>query len=492
VFAGSRLAAERRRNYPLSIEASDTSPTPTDADARSARFALVVTLWGIFGSNLTLTILTIALPHIARDLSAPRALTNWVTLGPMLVVSVLTPAAGRLADNYGRKRIWVIGSVLALLGMLGSAFAPSIHALILVRLATGVGTALMVPAGLAIATSLYPPDKRATPVGYWTSTVAISPMVGVLVGGALLDVMSWRWLFAAQILLGLPPLIAAVVGFAEQRYPTSGRFDWEGAIAIGTTSLSLMLATTWLARDGVTSPSVLSALAASIAAGVWARSAERRATNPVLPPWLLREPAVALSLLCRLTANFAYMGSFMILPYMLGELWQLSASAVSLRLVWRPLAMGLTGPFAGRLALRYGPGRLVVVGTAAILVSTAAFVFLDEVPSSALLVTGLWVAGIGLGLSSPGSVAIVTSRVDASVLGTVSGLMTLTATLANALGMAIMFAVVEMAGGVGSIFAYRASFVVGTLVLVVGLGSALRLTQLEDRARVGEPLRDAM
>jgi len=458
--------------------------------AKKARFALVVTLWGIFVSNITLTILTTALPTIAKDLSADRALTNWVSLGPMLVVALLTPAAGRLSDNHGRKRMWVAGSLLAMLGMLGSALSTSIGPLILSRVTTGTGTALMVPAGLAISTSLFPQEERATPIGYWTSTVAISPLLGLVIGGSLLELTSWRWLFVGQVVLGLPPLIAAFVGFDEQRFAVRGKFDWAGSAAVGLASLSLMLAATWLGRYGAADLHVVGALMVAGLACAWAVAAERRADNPVLPPSLLSDPSVVLSLVCRFTLNFSYMGAFLSLPYMLAELWHLTPSGVSLQLVWRPLAMGLTGPFAGRLALRFGAPRLVVMGAVAIFISTAAFMALDASPNTWLLVSGLSVAGVGLGLSSPGTVAVVTSRVGTELLGTASGLMTLSATIANALGMAVMFAVVEASGGVRSAPAYRMSFFLGTLVVGIGVIASLRLLKLE-RA-VSERAHDAM
>ncbi len=442
------------------------------------RFALSVTLWGIFGANITLTILTIALPYIARDLHADRALTNWVTLGPMLVVAVMTPAAGRMADNLGRKRIWIVGSLLSIVGMLASAVSPSLTELLAARVVTGAGAALMMPSALAIATGLYPPEERATPIGYWTSTIAISPMLGVVLGGELLEHVSWRYLFAGQAALAVPPVIAAWVGFDETRYPVAGRFDWEGSTAVGLASLSLMMAATFLGAGGTGDPRVLLALGLALVACVWAVSAERRAQNPVLPPSLMRDPIVRMSVVARLTLNFSYMGAFMTLPYLLAEIWQLSSGTASWLLLFRPLAMGVTGPFTGRLSARFGKTSLVLVGALAIALSTLAFLLLGETPSRGLLIAGLAIAGVGLGLASPAIVAIVTARVGHELLGTASGMMTLTATLANALGMAALFAVVETSGGVKVLAAYRASFWAGTFVLVIGVAAALRLRAL--------------
>jgi DHA2 family methylenomycin A resistance protein-like MFS transporter len=453
----------------------EANATAAPRVTQHARFVLWVCLLGIFVSNVTLTVIVVALPTIAAELHADPSLTNWVTFGPMLVVALFTSPAGRAADNYGRKRVWLWGFGLSLAGMLGSALAPTLPLLILARLVTGLGTALLVPAALAISTVLYPPRERAIPVGYWTSTVAISPLVGVIAGGYLLEHMSYRWLFAWQVALGLPPFVAAWLVFPEQRYPAPGRFDWEGSAAIAAASVTAMLGATWLGPYGALDVRVLGAAALFVLSALWAVSAERRATNPVIPPALLRDTAVRMSVVARLTLNFAYMGAFMTLPYLLQELWRYSPSQASLLMVFRPLAMGLAGPIAGRLVLRVGADKLLVWGAWAILGATGAFVALDATPNVPLLIAGLAVAGAGLGLSSPGSVAVVTARVGPELLGTVSGLMTLTATLGNALGMAALFAVVEVTGGVRDAGAYRLSFVAGTLVTALGLAASRRL-----------------
>ncbi|HEX5660329.1 MAG TPA: MFS transporter, partial [Polyangiales bacterium] len=173
-----------------------------------ARFALVVSLWGVFVSNVTITVLLVALPSIARELNAPMAATNWVSLAPLLAVAACTPLAGGLTDRLGARRIWLAGFVLTLVGIFASAVAPDLPMLILARFVTGVGGALFMPAALAIISALYPPALRATPIGYWTSTVAISPLLGVVIGGYLTELLGWRTLFYGQLAMGLPALLA--------------------------------------------------------------------------------------------------------------------------------------------------------------------------------------------------------------------------------------------------------------------------------------------
>jgi MFS transporter, DHA2 family, methylenomycin A resistance protein len=443
-----------------------------------ARFALVVSLWGVFVSNVTLTVLVVALPDIARELHAPLANTNWVSLAPLLAVAAATPLAGGAADRYGAKRIWVMGFVLTLLGILGSALAPDLVTLVGSRLLTGLGSALFMPAALAIISALYPPAARTTPIGYWTSTLAISPLLGVVVGGYLTELLGWRTLFFSQLALGLPALLAGL-GLPAQPVHQQRAFDWQGSLAAALAAAGLLCV-----FSGIRVPL---AAVVTVLATLWLVQVERRAEAPIFPPALLASPAVRHALLSRFAMSFTYMGQFITLPYLLSSLWQLSPSSVALTLAVRPLSMGLVGGLAGRLARRFGTSGLTIFGAWLLLLASIAFAALGparDALGQATMAFGLAVAGVGLGVGSPGAVAYVSARVSISQLGTVSGLMTLTATLANALGMAGMFALVELGGGVQRAGAYRLSNLGGALVaaLAVYAGYALRRHEREDRA----------
>ncbi len=436
-----------------------------------ARFALVVSLWGVFVSNVTLTVLLVALPSIARELHAPMAMTNWVSMAPLLAVAAGTPLAGGLADRFGAKRIWISGFVLTLLGIVGSAFARDLPTLILARFVTGAGSALFMPAALAIISALYPPSARATPIGYWTSTVAISPLLGVVAGGYLTELLGWRTLFHAQLAMGLPALIAGW-NLPSQHTPQPRAFDWAGSLAAALAAASLLCL-----FSGVGPPVVAAGLA--VLGASWLVLAERRAQAPIFPPALLALPAVRQALLSRFTMSFTYMGSFMILPYLLATVWKQSPSQVALALAIRPFSMGIAGGLAGRLSRRFGTAALTIAGAWLILLACFAFAGLGPARSTldqVLLALGLALAGFGLGVGSPGAVASVSARVELAQLGTVAGLMTLTATLANALGMAGMFALVELGGGVEHAAAYRLSNLGGAAVAALALyaGCAMR------------------
>ncbi|HEY6882220.1 MAG TPA: MFS transporter, partial [Polyangiales bacterium] len=377
------------------------APEPSSPSPR-ARFALVVSLWGLAVSYVTLTVLIIALPTIARDLAAPMASTNWVTIAPMLSVAAFTPLAGGLADRIGAKPVWLGGLALTLLGILGSALAPDLPTLIVSRFVSGVGSALFTPAALAITSALYPPHARATPIGYWTSTVAIAPLVGVIVGGYVTELWGWRTLFYAQLALGIPALLAGL-SLPHQRAQHGRTFDLAGSLMAALAAAGLLCVFSSVGDLRLTVP--LTVLATGALAVI-----ERRAVAPIFPPALLARPMVRQALLSRFALGFTYMGSCMIVPYLLGSLWGQSPSAVALTLAVRPLAMGLVGAWAGRLARRYGNAGPTIVGAWLVFLSCIAFALLGverTLQDQLWLGFGLIAAGIGIGIGSPGPMAAV-------------------------------------------------------------------------------------
>ncbi|HEX5660702.1 MAG TPA: MFS transporter, partial [Polyangiales bacterium] len=256
-------------------------------------------------------------------------------------------------------------------------------------------------------------------------------------------------------------------------------FDWAGSLTAAIAAAALLCL-----FSGVGAPR--SAAVLTVLATVALVIVERRAAAPIFPPALLAIPAVRQALLSRFTMSFTYMGSFMILPYLLATVWKQSPSQVALALAVRPFSMGVAGGLAGGLSRRFGTAALTIAGGWMILLACFAFAGLTAAHSGLdqlLLALGLALAGFGLGVGSPGAVAAVSARVDTSQLGTVSGLMTLTATLANALGMAGMFALVELGGGVQRAEAYQLSNLGGAVMAALALyaGYAMRRHEAAER-----------
>jgi EmrB/QacA subfamily drug resistance transporter len=436
---------------------------------------LVAVVLGTFTVNLTVTILTIAIGPIAEDLGSTISIAAWLTVGPMVVAALLTPAAGRAADRHGRKRLFMGGFFVATLGILLSGLAPTMPTLIAARLLSGVGTAAVMPSGLALVTSAYPDHERSIPLGWWTSVAALAPTVGIIVGGFVVESIGWRWLFFAQLPFAFAALLMAGLVLDESRTESRARFDVQGATLIAVSVFSLLVAVNRGADWGFGSAPTLGLITLGTVSLVLAVRVELRVPEPVIPPHLFQRRDTGAALFNRAMLSGVYMGAFIILPLWMMEVRGMGPAMVALALVPRPLAMSLTGPFTARLGLRWSERALVQVGSVAICGSCGFMALMNPDIPYPLLAVALVVMGGGLAFTQTATAQVVTRGVTREELGTASGVLAITSTLSYSIGMAGLLAVVEVAGGTASPFAHRVAF---------GLACALSLVTIPVNRRI--------
>jgi MFS transporter, DHA2 family, multidrug resistance protein len=155
--------------------------------ATAPRAALTAVVLSTVASNLTLTILAIALQPIAHELDSDVDAAAWLTVAPLLVSALVAPASGRAADRLGARLVWITGSAILLVSLILCALAPSMPTLIAARVLTGLGSGLAMSSGLAMAAGAYPAEDRSRPVSAIMTASALSPAVGVLLGGPIID-----------------------------------------------------------------------------------------------------------------------------------------------------------------------------------------------------------------------------------------------------------------------------------------------------------------
>lgn len=438
----------------------------------SRKAVLAVVLLAAFSTNLTLTILTIALAPIALDLHVSISDVAWVTLAPMVVSAVVTPAAGRIADRWGRKKTWFLGVSVATVGMLASGLAPSLPWLIIARVVTGTGTALVMPSGLAIASSAWSREEQSVPLGYWTSTMAFSPTLGIVLGGFAIEYASWRVLFFAQLPIAIIALVMAISVLPPDVASTGDEraFDYQGA-AVG--AAGVLAALLWMVRMpevGFLSLEALLTLAVAVFTLSWFWRIEKTAEEPVLPPPLFERQITRRALLSRSVIQAVYMGSFLITPVLLTRIAHWSPGVVAAALLPRPVAMGVVGPLVGYVIRRTGASFPSQLGAALVAAGCAYHAWFSPEMPYVWLALALMAQGGGLALVSTSTAAAVTSDSDARDLGASSAALGLTAALANAGGMALLLGTLEWLGGDGEPSAYRGAF-----ALAAGLAVAVAL-----------------
>ncbi len=445
---------------------------------------LVVVLVGLFATSITITLLAVSLVDIADDLGTNEATLAWVITGPMLAFGLVGPALGKAGDLYGHKRLFVIGLFGAAVFAIATAFAWDAGSLILFRtLSAGFGSATA-PAAMAQINRMFEADERFTALGWWSFVTAGSPVLGVVLGGPLVEAVGWRVIFLVQAPLCLAAMVVAIVMLPETDRGEAGRFDWAGAVLLGTGITSLLLATNRGSVWGWTSPAVIGLYVLAPIALFTFVAVERRAAEPLLPLAWLRRRNVTAPIVSQLFANFSYMGGFILTPILLQEGLGYTAAAVGFLIIFRPLTFALTAPSAGRITLRLGERVAGVAGSSVVFVSMLVLASLEDGSSALVIAVALALSGMGLGISAPAMTATVANAVDDADLGVAGAMQQLTVQVGAVIGIQVMQTVQQAREPAGLVASFRSAYLVGAGVCLLAVLAALFIQPTRGQERV--------
>lgn len=440
----------------------------------------------ILGSGVAFldgSVVNVALPAIGRELGGGLRVQQWVLDGYLLTLSALLLLGGALGDRYGRRRVFAVGMVVFTIASLGCGLAPTGTALIIARLAQGVGGALLVPGSLALINSAIREADRGMAVGRWAGLTGVSSAIGPFVGGWLVDAASWRWVF----LINAPIAVAALL--ALRRVPESRNTSATGPPDIGgAAAVTIGLAGTIFALIEIPGIGWNAATTAAAALGVAALIAfaliESRHPAPLLPPALLRSRQFTGANLTTLTVYAALGGALFLLSLQLQQSMGYSALEAGVATLPITIIMLVLSGRVGALAQRTGPRLPMIIGP---LGCALGLVLLTRAVPGASYLAGVFpgVLVFGLGLSI--TVAPLTSAVLASVSpddgGVASGVNNAVSRLAGLLAVAVLPVVAGLSGTpagapLGAGFA-TAMLISAALCAAGGLLSGLTI----DRAR---------
>lgn len=441
--------------------------------------AFAVIAVGIFLSVLDLFIVNIAFPAMRREF-ASSTLTElaWVLTAYAVVFAAVLVPAGRLGDLYGRRRLFSIGLAVFLVGSALSAAAGSLPFLVFARVIQAIGGAAMTPNSLGVILPTFPPQQRAAVIGGWAAIAGIGAAAGPVIGGVLAEV-SWRLIFLVNLPIGLIALLLVPRVISEVRQEEERTLpDLIGAallaISIGLLTLALSQGPGW-GWDG----RVLSSLVASAIAGavfVW------RSARHVAPVVDLRMLAV-LSFALASAATVLFFGAFSALlvsnVLFLTEVWGLSVLEAGLATLPGPVAAAVLAALAGRLAGRFGSGRIGSIG--GLIFGASAFWLLVRMGAGSSAVPEFmmiqFVGGFGIGMVLPALTAIAVTGLPSARLATGIGVQTMFRQIGGALGVAAWVASVGAAGELLRPAAFEAGWWFIALS-AIGAGVALLTTVL--------------
>src|SRR5579872_1849208 len=449
---------------------------------------LAVVLAGLLAVNWTYTIFAVALTRIGATFHTSESTTTWVLTAPLLCFAVAAPVLGKLGDRVGHRRVYLCGTLLTIVAALLTATAPSFGVLVAARALSGLVGAATGTASMAIVLRAFDQESRVKAMGWWSLVGAGGPVLGVVIGGVLIDDFGWRSLFLVQgaAILLTTVLAAAVLPRSRPSADAAEPFDLAGAGLLAVACLGLLLGLNRGPASGWASPLVLCSFAAVPAALYGFASVERRAARPVLPLHLVRKRNFGFAIANQFFANFAYMGGFILSPLLLERVFGDTASAAGLTVIARPLVFSIAAPLAGYAAARTSKRLTAVAGGVTLTASMAVFVLVTHAAGVSLVVVGLALSGLALGLSSPAASASAANEVEDADLGMVSSTTQLMSQLGTVAGIQVLETVQagaqRSAGVVGSFHdAFVAGIAAGLLATACAAGLAKR------RVADGEP-----
>src|SRR5882724_7430686 len=330
-------------------------PAKAPCSKSRGRWTLAATILASSMAFIDGTVVNVALPALQTSLNATAVDMQWIIESYSLLLSALLLIGGSLGDHYGRRRVFVAGVTLFAFASAWCGLAPDIHQLIVARAAQGLGAALLVPGSLAIISSSFPENERGRAIGTWSGLSAITTAIGPVIGGWLIEHVSWRAVFFINIPIALLIIFISLRSVPESSDKESAGLDWWGAI-VGTLGLgALVYGLIESSQLGFGDRSVLAALVAAAALLALFLILEERVPNPMLPLALFRSRTFTGANLLTFLLYGALGGTLFFLPLNLIQVQHYSATAAGAALLPFVLIISFLSRWSGGLVERYGP-----------------------------------------------------------------------------------------------------------------------------------------
>ncbi len=432
---------------------------------------LAIVCVGICLANLDLLIVNVALPDIARSFgNASLDSMSWVLNGYAIAYAALLIFFGRLAEPHRRNIsfLWGVGLFTAASAACGAA--TGVASLVAFRLVQAGGAALMTPTSLGLLLASFPPERRSNAVRVWTAVGGFAAALGPVLGGALVAV-NWRWIFAANVPIGLAAMVIAYRKLPEVPGHATPRPDGWAALLVTAGIAALVLTIVKLDDWGWASPRTAASAVVALACLVLFLRHCARSPNPFVDPGLFRIPQFTGATLVLAPYSMAFGALLLSVPLWEQTAWHWSALQAGLTVTPGPLLVPVTSfLLGGRLIRRWGSAKVIALGICLFAAGFAFFALRVGLhPDALTILPGMLLAGVGIGMTYPASMAAATSVLPTSSFATGSGVVNMMRQAALAVGVALFVAIIgTVQDAPARLAAFERAWWVMVVVLLLG------------------------
>ncbi len=402
---------------------------------------MLVAVAGSAASSFTGALLFGALPEIAADLGTTTSVISWLGIAPAVAFAVSMPLFGKLGDLYGHRNVFIIGWAVAAVLSIAAAAAPNALSLIVLRTAGQLAGTSTSPAAYGVLARIFPAEERAGPYSRVTVALAVSPIVGVAIGGWLVSEIGWRAMFVAQGVVSAFAVLVAIVLLPQTPRRHGVRFDIAGVVTLAVGLTCTLLAVNRLRSWGIDHRGIQVMLVVGISSLVAFVLVEQRVAEPLLSPAMFRNRSVTSAMGTSAFINSSFNGLDVLTPFAAAALFGYATAAIAWINAARALGFATGATVARRLLGRWSGRTVVLAGHGAVVAACFVVAFGTWNEDPVWFIGGLVLGAFGTGFGRPSIATAITNAVSDGDAGVANGANNMAHQIGASIGQTALIAI---------------------------------------------------